>query len=431
MKIAFEDWLSTQELSDDAQGCFDEAFLCYRVKAYRAALLFSYLGFLTVLKRRLLAARPPQGVGEKEWDACHKRLKQEDGWEKAVFTEVERQNGQPYFSLNDDIRQEVRYWRDRRNDCAHFKRRVIETAQVEGLWSFIRSRLDLFAVVGSGEDLLTRVVDHYDPTRTAPSRPADPLVAALSSSNLPDGYSKFFADLSARLAGPDKGRVADTAEIQFLDACLRLGSPPLRSDAGEHVLKADDRAERFLVRHPEHAGLLFGKLPRVRSLWASAFKHTKNQDHFPLLAALLRDGLIPADEAAECFTVVLKLAPTFAPAGADLATLKQHGFVEALEEVACREMRQFAWGNPCVKLVLLLLEDRPISDPLAKAIYDAFNARYYPTELRNALQTYFTDNAAKRTEYQASRAGVEGWPAYPASIPALRPPELPHPPPGF
>jgi hypothetical protein len=276
MKIAFEEWLRNQDLSDDANGCFDESFLCYRTKAYRAALLFSYLGFLTVLRERLSAANPPPSIPVQMWEDRKRKLADENVWEETVFEAVEIQNPAPFFPVTDDLRREVRYWRDRRNDCAHFKRRAIDYAQVEGLWSFIQSRLAIFVVIGSSGDLLTRIIDHHDSTLTAPGRPSSSLVSALSELVLPTGYARFLDDLSSRLSGPDKGRTSLMAEASFLDGCLRYGSGPLKAAIETHVLKSEERQEKFLVRYPEHVGLLTGHPSRVRKLWKANFEFTRD-----------------------------------------------------------------------------------------------------------------------------------------------------------
>lgn len=45
MRIFFEEWLSSIQISEVAKEIFDEAIACYRFQAYRASLLLSYMGF--------------------------------------------------------------------------------------------------------------------------------------------------------------------------------------------------------------------------------------------------------------------------------------------------------------------------------------------------------------------------------------------------
>lgn len=51
MKLKFEEWLVEQEIDKDTEvnDLFLEGITCYKASAYRAALLFSFLGFQTVI----------------------------------------------------------------------------------------------------------------------------------------------------------------------------------------------------------------------------------------------------------------------------------------------------------------------------------------------------------------------------------------------
>jgi len=64
MKLQLEQWLDDQTLSSESQSCFEESFICYKVAAYKAALLFGYLGFLTTIRDRILQSRSPEGIPE-------------------------------------------------------------------------------------------------------------------------------------------------------------------------------------------------------------------------------------------------------------------------------------------------------------------------------------------------------------------------------
>ena len=61
MKLDFEIWLGDQRqtIPAAAKGIFDEAVICYKASAYRGAYILSYLGFLTIIRERLLVSGPP------------------------------------------------------------------------------------------------------------------------------------------------------------------------------------------------------------------------------------------------------------------------------------------------------------------------------------------------------------------------------------
>ncbi|MFC7358629.1 hypothetical protein ACFQO1_13110, partial [Jejudonia soesokkakensis] len=56
MKLPMEKWLDEQDVSEQAKSTFQEAMICYKAGAYRAAYLFSYLFFMLVVRDRILQA---------------------------------------------------------------------------------------------------------------------------------------------------------------------------------------------------------------------------------------------------------------------------------------------------------------------------------------------------------------------------------------
>ena len=72
MKIPFEEWILSQEVSNDAKNLINEAIICYKADAYRAALLFSYLCFQTIVRDRMLNAHKPDNIPDGMWKDIHK-----------------------------------------------------------------------------------------------------------------------------------------------------------------------------------------------------------------------------------------------------------------------------------------------------------------------------------------------------------------------
>lgn len=425
MKIAFEEWLDTQPCSEDARGCFEEAFLCYRINAYRAALLFSYMGFMSIVRDRVLVATSPLGFPVGKLEALKQRLRTETSWDEAAFEAVEVQQPTPLFNLTDDLRRQVRYWRDRRNDCAHTKSQIIDSSHVESQWAFLRSRLAVFVVVGSKDELMTRILDHYDPTLTAAGRPANQLVVELGTAILPTGYPTFCEELSGKFAQADRSNTAALLgwptqdELAFFETCLRVGTPRLQSEVGTHLIKSETRLLHFLVRYPHHVGLLTGHPQVVRKLWKTKLADSAAGNFFPLVAALVRNGMLPNDEMQECFRTLLTAEHGYAPNSDDCLTLNAHGFLSILEDVACVKMDRFGWGNSNYELVQLLLAKAKISARLAEAIYDAFRGAPNPRVLKRHLNEYFAAHSEKRKEYSEAISVRHSPPVYPSELPAL------------
>jgi hypothetical protein len=67
--LQIEKWITEQDFPEEATNLLDEGITCYKAGAYRAGLLFSYLGFEKVIKNRLLDAKRPDNVPEGAWKA--------------------------------------------------------------------------------------------------------------------------------------------------------------------------------------------------------------------------------------------------------------------------------------------------------------------------------------------------------------------------
>ena len=131
MKLPFEEWILSQEISADAKDLISEAIVCYKANANRAALLFSYLCFQTIIRDRMLNANRPDNIPEGMWTDILKKLRNEDTWDQTVFDNLQRQQPKEIFILNDDIRNQITYWKNRRNDCAHSKNNIIGVSHVD------------------------------------------------------------------------------------------------------------------------------------------------------------------------------------------------------------------------------------------------------------------------------------------------------------
>jgi hypothetical protein len=82
MLLPIEAWLNTQKISIEALSSFDESFICFKVGAYKASLLFAYLGFMNVIRDRIVAAPPPTGITPGYWSGIQANAKSPETWER-------------------------------------------------------------------------------------------------------------------------------------------------------------------------------------------------------------------------------------------------------------------------------------------------------------------------------------------------------------
>jgi len=84
MKLVFETWLDSKKLSEKSRHLFNESFICYKVGAYRGSFLFSYLGFLTIMKERIINSTKPSNIDLESWKQTLKNIRPEEKWETVV-----------------------------------------------------------------------------------------------------------------------------------------------------------------------------------------------------------------------------------------------------------------------------------------------------------------------------------------------------------
>lgn len=172
MKLEIEKWLEKQNFSSEVTNLFEESITCYKASAYRASLLFSYLGFQSIIKERILNSEKPSNINEGQWETIKRKLRNDDSWDNEVRDCIKRNSANTIlFNITDDLRQQAAYWTYRRNDCAHSKENTISYSHVESFWLFLNSNLSKFVVEGGVNSLLQKVEKHFDLNFT--SRKAD------------------------------------------------------------------------------------------------------------------------------------------------------------------------------------------------------------------------------------------------------------------
>lgn len=191
MILPFENWVNrNSSLSEDSRTLFTESIVCYKSAAYRAALLLSYLGFMTCLKERVLNATIPTPFPAGEWDSLMQKLRNEDLWENCTFDLTQRKEALnddksikkvPVFNISESQREEIKYWKNKRNECAHNKRSIIIPGHVEIFWTFLKSNLSKITVEGGMESLIQKISKHYDVNFTPSGKDVSPLILEIET----------------------------------------------------------------------------------------------------------------------------------------------------------------------------------------------------------------------------------------------------------
>jgi hypothetical protein len=407
LKTLFDEWMQRTEMPLEAEVAFSESSLCYKAGAFRAAVLFGYVGFMLVLRSRILSnAAPPPGFTPEEWRAFRTPLLADDKWDAKVFDATQmRPNaaGKRVFDVPDDMRVQVQYWKDRRNDCAHYKDNEIAQGHVDAIWLFVRSSFGRFVVVGGRDGLAERIVDHFDPNRTPPGQDLMPLVADLPACVAAKEMGDFFADVTKKLTRFWIANVSDPASLRNVaivyDCALRLDHS-LVSAVVVGILVSDwEAALRLLEVRSSHVQMFRGNPQWIRELWRTRLFGKERMLGCAVLASMIRHGLIPACELQEAVQHAAGLIYGSIPDAGDVAVLEQVGLFSEFSKVAFGDggetLDRFNWGNGHAMFLAWYFLRYGVDDVAAVALSNVFQkSKYFPNEACAALKELFAANPA-------------------------------------
>ena len=406
MKLPIEEWLEDQEISPESEVAFNESILCYKAGAYRAALMFSYIGMGLCLRRRLLSASCPSGVALHRWTEIQTSLNDESKWDPKVFECTQMRSPVDVFYVDEQLRHEMKYWKDRRNDCAHFKNNDIGAPHVEVFWLYLRSNLGRWVPKGSMKDVLDRIVRHYDPNLTPIGKNIDPIVTMIPQAVPSDEIGEFFNELvtlfTHRSAHPPKTWVDAKGIVELIDAIYTLPNRNIYDAISTWLYEQHELLLLVLRKSPIRAVILNNKHELVRNLWREMLFKDGHSD-IPLFASLLRNGLISDEQTNEAVSWVVDRVTGDAPSETDDQTLNGVEFWEVLRERAIEdeEISTFNWANPKAKIITWLIERDAIDQSTASTICGVFNQPHYPYEVCAALKEMLANNPSKLAELQA------------------------------
>lgn len=402
MKLPFEQWLDEHDLPDEATVPFSESILAFKIGAYRAALMFSYIGMGLCLRRRLLAATMPAGVPEGQWTSIQRDLQDEHQWDDKVFECTQMKPPKFIFDVDDHLREEMKYWKNRRNDCAHFKRNEIAAPHVESFWLYLKSNLGRWVPNGSKNDVLDRIVKHFDPNLTQPGADIMPIAKMIPQAVAQPGLATFFDEIVQRLtrtAGTFTMPETKNVTAVFV-AILDAGHPVVASAASSWLHQHPDLLVELLRRAPHHAGILKNQPALVRNLWRTKFFRNGHPD-LAIFASLVRLSLIPSNEMQEAVSWCVDRLQGDIPSDEDERTLASAGFWDAFHRKAIGDdfgINDFDWGNRNALLIAWRIQRHPLDADTARAICTTFAKPPFPYDVRKALKKMLAANPLKMTE---------------------------------
>lgn len=306
MKIRFENWYKSNSINKETLSLFDEGIMCYRVGAYRAAFIMTYLGLQIAIKNRILSAtHKPDKIPQSKWNGIINRMQDDRIWDYEVFNAVNMKNPDSVFILGDDIRKQYDYWRNIRNDCAHAKSNIIDYPHVEAFWLFIQANYDKFVVNGGRLGLMEKIKKHYDIRYTSPHANISYIVEAIKSSVSTNEIVDFIEEIYLFFSEDLKlWNVFSSRHVahSFWDEIVYSEDAILRESLLEFVKKEKDIFVDFIVEYTDKFYEFIMDEKFTRRFWTEwiwdVFKNN-NKTGWRCVSTLIGNQVIPDEEQIE------------------------------------------------------------------------------------------------------------------------------------
>jgi hypothetical protein len=301
MKLNIENWISKNQFEDSSKTLFNESILCYKTGAYKASILFSYLAFMVINKTRLLNSKTPSGIPQGKWDKTIRDLQDEENWDKVVFDTTQTKRPSPVFNINDSLRREIVYWKDKRNECAHFRNVLINAHHVESFWDFIISSLPKMTVIGGKSSLLQKYYQHFDISLTPKGLDFSELINEIEYSVEEIELEEFYSEIVDNLKG---SHFEKNTYLLIFEKIFQSYSNFISEKLVAYLRKNPSILVEFLREYPQYVSSFNLNKKVVRKLWYDLlFKGSVND--FPLYTTLLKLDLIKSDDYEEAHNKII------------------------------------------------------------------------------------------------------------------------------
>jgi hypothetical protein len=301
-----EKWVDSKikNYSDDSYNLFREAILCYNIKAYRASLLFSYLGFFKYIKELLNKSKKPASFDQGRWDSILRNIKLEDKWEEEILNSLNNSSN-PVFNIKDNIRTQIKFWKDRRNDCAHAKDNIINNHHVEIFWTFLKSNLSKITLEGGKQNLLNKFSDHFDATRTSRFESYDHIIEEIENSIEAVEIDDFIKELGVVVI--DKAHDYSILYEVYDKILSKYYSVNYIKDAVINYLKNSHKDLDFLSYFPNNFSNFNYSNQDIRLIWSTKLYYSNNSYiKDKILGILLSNISFTNHDLKDCIELYIK-----------------------------------------------------------------------------------------------------------------------------
>lgn len=306
MKLEVEYWINKQSFSKDVVTLFNESIICYKAGAYRSSFLTSYLAFLQIVKDRVIEGEKPFDIEQSQWDARLKKINNEDLWEQEINTILSQKNRESgknnFFLISDNLMEDIKYFKRRRNDCAHAKTTMINNSHVESLWIFLYNHLSKVVLNGGKEALLIEIDKFFDYTYTKVDKSYDYLIEKIDQTVEKDEYQSFFDELKKITDFTEdetfeKHNGETERKRNFWRDMFFKGSERVREGIINYISKNETNFTFYIIQNPSILEYFKKDDSLIRKIWTDTLYNILRSsfstiDYWPLISHLIRNNFI-------------------------------------------------------------------------------------------------------------------------------------------
>lgn len=361
----------------------NDAIRCYRNGIARPALMLSYIAFIQVVRDNLLKSDMPKGFNEPRWKASMSKLRQENAWDEQVISCIKCRDNPPYFELTDSLRDDVCYWRNRRNDCAHYKDSEITLSHVAAFWVFIMDNYNKFTPIGSLMQSVNDYKRHYNVSITPKGTSTEVIFKRLCLAiKAEDDLLLFLKETDSCMEYEEQAQLLHDLlmDERHKTKVISLLTGKLK------------RVKMYLALKPADVSVVLGNNPEMtRKFWYEDFMLFASCAN--VYVEMLRAKMIPQGEIKESLEMLLKheykRSAFYLDNPEDFNVLKENGLYDIfIEEYLSKDFVCNNPGEKCHKtdFYISLIQRGGISDKLIKVLSESIKGTF-PYTLENRLKS--------------------------------------------
>ena len=373
----------------------NDAIRCYRNGIARPALMLSYIAFIQAVRDNLLKSDMPKGFNEPRWKACMSKLRQENAWDEQVISCIKCRDNPPYFELTDSLRDDVCFWRNRRNDCAHYKDSEITLSHVAAFWFFIMDNYNKFTPIGSLMQSVNDYKRHYNVSITPKGTSTEVIFKRLCLAiKTEDDLLLFLKETDSCMEYEEQAQLLHDLlmDERHKSKVISLLTVKLK------------RVKMYLALKPADVSVVLGNNPEMtRKFWYEDFMLFASCAN--VYVEMLRAKMIPQGEIKESLDMFLKheykRSAFYLDNPEDFNVLKENGLYDIfIEEYLSKDFVCNNPGEKCHKtdFYISLIQRGGISDKLIKVLSESIKGTF-PYTLENRLKGEIFKEEENKKQY--------------------------------